>query len=352
MTSGPVSAIRYAVQSRELDFQFPDRLIATERKPASRVMLNERGVSTELAGIPALLERLNKGDCLVVNDTRVLRRRVFTESELEILFLAPVNTDRRAWRVLCPSSRWKEGAVQTLPEGVGLRLTERGRTQVVEADRALDDSYFERVGEMPLPPYIQKARGERHHRSSDPLDYQTGWARNDGSLAAPTASLHFSADDLARLELRGVSVARVTLHVGLGTFLPVTVEELDEHVMHGEVAIVTPEAWASIQAARKDGGRVWALGTTVTRTLESVALGKLSGSGLAGFAGETDLFIRPGYEWQVVDALLTNFHQPRSTLLALVAAFAGLENVKRAYAWAIEREFRLFSYGDLSAWIR
>lgn len=336
----------------ELDFPYPDHLIATEPKRPSRIMcVRPEGRPEELAGADALWAEFQPGDALVVNDTRVLRRRVFTETGLEILFLADL-AGRRRWSVLCPSSRWKEGFEQVLPGGVRLRLVERGRTQIVEASEALPESYFEEHGEMPLPPYIQKARGERHNRAGDSEVYQTAWAREDGSLAAPTASLHFSNEELAALERRGVRVVHMTLHVGLGTFLPVTAATLDEHVMHAELVEIKAEAWRVINETKMRGGHVWALGTTVARSLESAAHGRIPADGDGGLSGPTDLFIRPGFEWRVVDRLLTNFHQPRSTLLALVAAFAGLENVRRAYQWAIEREFRLFSYGDLSVWIK
>ncbi len=341
----------------DLDFTYPENLIAVEPQRPSRIMwVGQTDVDVkELSGMPELLSQFQAGDCLVINDTKVLKRRVFSESELEILFLAPVQAtgeagSLRKWQVLCPSSRWREGAVQVLPGGVELRLVSRGRTQVVEANRDLDASYFERLGEMPLPPYIQKARGERHNRSADESVYQTAWAKSAGSLAAPTASLHFSQDDLATLKARGVRVLTMTLHVGLGTFLPVTAPTLDEHVMHAEAVEISPETWQGIQAARASGNRVWALGTTVARSLESAAHGYLAATSDGGFVGSTDLFIRPGFEWRMVDRLLTNFHQPRSTLLALVAAFAGLEKVRSSYTWAMAREFRLFSYGDLSVW--
>lgn len=307
----------------------------------------------ELNPFEALLDEFRSGDLLVLNDSRVLRRRVFTlTSGLEILFLAPLNPERTLWRVLCPSSRWKQGVLEKIPEGIELELVERGRTQVLRASASLQETYFETHGEMPLPPYIQKARGERHNRQSDSLQYQTAWARRDGSLAAPTASLHFTPEHLEQLRKRGVRIETLTLHVGLGTFMPISVENLNEHVMHSETVMVPPQTWRAVLETRAQGGRVWGLGTTVTRALESSALGLLDGSEETGFAGETDLFIRPGHEWRVIDVLLTNFHQPRSTLYALVAAFAGLETVRNAYQWAMEREFRLFSYGDLSVWSR
>lgn len=339
----------------DLDFDYPELLVATERSPKSRIMWVEGGQPSEIAGISDLISHdrrsFQPGDLLVVNNTRVLKRRVFTESGLEILFIDS-NSDLTQWEVLCPASRWKSGAEQVLPGGVKLRLIARGKPQKVEADEPLNEAYFERHGEMPLPPYIQKARGERHNRADDSARYQTQWAERDGSLAAPTASLHFSKEDLELLKTRGVRVAEVTLHVGLGTFLPVSAENLEDHVMHAELSEVSSSTWNLIESAKADGKNIWALGTTVTRTLESVALGRLPKMADGSYRGETDLFIRPGFQFQVVDRLLTNFHQPRSTLLALVAAFAGLEVVRRSYKWAIEREFRLFSYGDLTVWIK
>lgn len=366
--------MRSRVQSIDLDFTFPEYLVATERSASSRVMFvddqrpnkatesDELAEPVELPGVSAILERLLPGDCLVINDSRVLRRRVFSRTGLEILFLSPLALvdsnenekieSRLTWRVLCPSSRWKANDIQELPDGVTLQIIERGRVQIVKASRALPETYFEKNGEMPLPPYIQKARADRHQRSTDPLKYQTQWAQKDGSLAAPTASLHFSIDDLKKLQERGVKVVSITLHVGLGTFLPIVTENLNDHVMHAEEVIITPEAWREVLRAKESGKKVWAMGTTVARTLESAACGRVQGNASDGFVGESDLFILPGFEWSVVDVLMTNFHQPKSTLMALVASFTGLEKVKAAYSWAIRREFRLFSYGDLSVWVR
>ena len=336
------------VNLEELDFPYPEALVATERQSESRVMwVGADADPVELPGTRAVVDLFEKGDCLVINDTRVMKRRVFTESGLEILFLRAES--ETTWQVLCPSSRWKAGQKQILPQGVELEIVARGIPQTVRADRPLTDEYFEKVGEMPLPPYIQKARGERHNREADRDAYQTAWAKNDGSLAAPTASLHFSHESLEALRAKGVNVVTLTLHVGLGTFLPINVQNLDEHTMHAEYVEIPEETWAAVDRCE---GRVWALGTTVTRSLESAAHGKLARKEGGGFFGETDLFIRPGFEFRAVDCILTNFHQPRSTLLALVAAFAGLERVKKSYSWAIEKGFRLFSYGDLSVWTK
>ncbi len=349
----------------ELDFEYPENLVATERAPTSRVLLTREPYQfQELGGgLKELTEFFEKGDVLVINDTKVLARRIFSEEGLEILFLAPVK-DETEWSVLCPSTRWKNGKLQTLPGGVTLELVARGRPQTVKANTQLTPEYFEKYGDLPLPPYIQKARDERKNRTQDKTQYQTAWAEKPGSLAAPTASLHFSNDDLAKLRAKGVVIKHVTLHVGLGTFLPVTTDTLEDHVMHAELAEIPYDTWQAILEAKAHGHHIWALGTTVTRTLESAAHGILPkvdqdivceyviGDSRALFFGDTKLFITPGFEFKIVDRLMTNFHQPRSTLIALVAAFAGLENVKRAYAWAIELGFRLFSYGDLSVWYK
>jgi S-adenosylmethionine:tRNA ribosyltransferase-isomerase len=349
----------------ELDFTYPESLVATERAPTSRVLLTRAPFQyQELKdGLHELLNFFEQGDVLVINDTKVLARRVFSESGLEILFLGS-NSDQTEWSVLCPSSRWKDGTSQTLPGGVTLELTARGRPQTVKASLPLTPEYFEANGDLPLPPYIQKARDERKNRAKDKTAYQTAWAEKPGSLAAPTASLHFSKEYLASLRERGVKVVQVTLHVGLGTFLPVTTDTLEDHVMHAELAEIPKDTWQTIIEAKARGHHIWALGTTVTRTLESAAGGLLAPveqdvaceyvieDSTAAFFGETKLFIQPGYQYKIVDRLLTNFHQPRSTLLALVAAFAGLASVKSAYGWAIDLGFRLFSYGDLSVWFK
>jgi S-adenosylmethionine:tRNA ribosyltransferase-isomerase len=317
-------------------------LIATEPKRPSRVLHWEAGRTTEIS-LQELLDIIPAGDVLVLNDTKVLKRRVFA-GDVEILFLSG---GPQTWEVLFPSAKMKVGDSLELPMGIKMTLSEKGRPQKVTVDKPLTEAYFEQVAELPLPPYIQKARGERHNVTDDTSWYQTAWAENPGSFAAPTASLHFSSEDIEKLKSRGVKVVSLTLHVGLGTFLPVSKQNLDEHKMHEEYVEISKDTWATVQAAP----HVWALGTTVTRALESAALRKLhEKNGI--FTGFTDLLIQPGFKWKVVDRLLTNFHQPESTLLALVAGFAGLENVFQAYKIAIEKRFRLFSYGDLSLWIR
>lgn len=331
-----------------LDFSYPESLIATERRDDSRVMWVEQGHPLEITK-DQLLEKIRPGDLVVLNETKVLRRRVFA-GELEILFLG--SQDGLTWEVLFPSRKMALGAQVELPTGHRFTLKQKGRPQLIELDRPLAEADFEACADLPLPPYIQKARGERRNRQEDPRWYQTEWAQNPGSLAAPTASFHFRNSDWAQLRRRGVRVEALTLHVGLGTFLPVTAEDLSQHEMHQEVVEIPAAVWIAVQETRRQGGRVWSLGTTVVRSLESAALGLLPQQTQGGFRGDTRLLIQPGFEWKVVDVLMTNFHQPRSTLLALVAAFAGLETVKACYSWAIEREFRLFSYGDLSVWTK
>lgn len=331
----------------DLDFSYPEELIATAPQRPSRVMWVQGQDEPQEITFQDLMARIPSGDILVVNNTRVLKRRVFA-GEVEILFLKQTNAQE--WEVLFPSKKYKIGSVLELPLGLSMTLLEKGRPQKVRLSEPVGEDYFQKVAELPLPPYIQKAREQRHTVEADESWYQTAWAKTPGSFAAPTASLHFSHKDMEELKARGVRVAEVTLHVGLGTFLPVTAEDLNDHDMHEEYVEVSAATWALIQETKTKGGHVWALGTTTTRSLESVGLGLLPGSAQTGFQGFTKLLIQPGYQFKVVDRLLTNFHQPQSTLLALVAGFSSLERVKACYQWAIERKFRLFSYGDLTCW--
>lgn len=332
----------------DLDYSFPPELIATEPLRPSRVMWVENNIPPQEITAVDLLSRIPAGDVLVINNSKVLPRRIFT-ADFEILFLH--SSDGKSWEVLFPSKGLKLGDRIELPEGKVAELIQKGRPQILRLESSLTEDYFQRVAQLPLPPYIQKARAERQPRSQDQKWYQTAWASQQGSMAAPTASLHFSLSDLAHLKSRGVQVVEMTLHVGLGTFLPVTTEDLDQHEMHAEFVEVPDSTWAQIQNAKQHGHKIWCLGTTVTRALESVALGLLPQNAQGDFCGSTRLMIQPGHQWQVVDRLLTNFHQPQSTLLALVSAFAGLQRVQSCYQWAIERRFRLFSYGDLSVWV-
>lgn len=335
----------------DLDFPFPAELIATTPERPSRVLWVDQQGPREIS-LQQLLEQIPSGDILVINDTRVLKRRVYSEEGLEILFLNPRSEDnRQEWEVLFPSRKVKMDQDLQLPRHVKMRLIQKGRPQWVRVSEPLTESYFEQVAELPLPPYIQQARGARHAVSQDQNWYQTAWSQVPGSLAAPTASLHFSADDLQNLRQRGVEVLTLTLHVGLGTFLPITVNDISQHQMHAEFVSMARSTWERIAQQRQCGKKVWALGTTATRALESAAQNHLTLKN-DRLEGWTDIFIQPGFEFQIIDRLMTNFHQPQSTLLALVGAFAGLDQVKACYSYAIERKFRLFSYGDLSVWIR
>jgi S-adenosylmethionine:tRNA ribosyltransferase-isomerase len=333
----------------DLQFEYPEELVATKPERPSRVLKIENGEFSEIS-LAQLISDIPAGDVLVVNNTKVLKRRVFA-GDLEILFLGKLNRPGEFWEVLFPSRKTKLDQTLELPLGVKMTLRQKGRPQVVEIDQTLDESYFEQVAELPLPPYIQKARGARHTVDADESWYQTAWAKEPGSFAAPTASLHFSDSDIQALQTRGVHICELTLHVGLGTFLPVTAEDLNDHDMHSEWVEIPKQTWEAIQKAKAQGRKIWSLGTTATRSLESAGKGLLkeSESGLQGF---TKLLIQPGYQWTTVDRLLTNFHQPESTLLALVAGFSDLNTVKSAYEYAISKRFRLFSYGDLSVWIK
>jgi S-adenosylmethionine:tRNA ribosyltransferase-isomerase len=331
----------------DLKYDYPEELVATEPQYPPRVMWVEQHKSSEIP-FAELLNKIPEGDVLVVNNTKVLKRRVFA-GELEILFLKALNaTD---WEVLFPSRKYKLEEEIALPDGVTMKLIQKGRPQVVRLSQVVDEEYFAKNGELPLPPYIQKARNARHTVGADESWYQTAFAKEAGSFAAPTASLHFREKDLEILKSRGVKIVELTLHVGLGTFLPVTADDLDQHDMHEEYVEISPATWAEIMTAKKSGRHVWTLGTTATRSVESAANGLLKGSDAEGFSGFTKLLIQPGYSWKIADRILTNFHQPESTLLALVSGFSSLETVKACYSWAIERKFRLFSYGDLSVWI-
>ncbi|WP_291515473.1 tRNA preQ1(34) S-adenosylmethionine ribosyltransferase-isomerase QueA [Bdellovibrio sp. ArHS] len=332
----------------DLDYTFPEELIATSPQRPSRVMWVGHGRPQEIS-LQDLMARIPAGDVLVVNNTRVLKRRVFA-GDVEILFLKQLQA--LEWEVLFPSKKYKVGAVLELPLGLSMTLLEKGRPQKVRLSQEVQEDYFQKVAELPLPPYIQKARDQRHTVEADESWYQTAWAKSPGSFAAPTASLHFSAQDMETLKAQGVVIGEVTLHVGLGTFLPVTAEDLNDHDMHEEYVEIPAATWEVVNNTRKKGGKVWSLGTTTTRSLESAAQGLLQGNSSEGFRGFTKLLIQSGYQFKVVDRLLTNFHQPQSTLLALVAGFSSLETVKACYHWAIERKFRLFSYGDLSCWTR
>jgi S-adenosylmethionine:tRNA ribosyltransferase-isomerase len=335
------------------DYAIPDALIAREpaaRREAARLLVVGAGDLLEdrtFADFPALLRA---GDVLAINETRVVRARLHAIRDsggggAELLLLRP-----RAQAAFDPSAREWLALVRPgrkLRAGVRLHVGAAGATiievladgpRVVRFDDGVDvGALLEAHGELPLPPYVGAGDDARAER------YQTVFARVPGSVAAPTASLHFTHDVLAAIRARGVVVAPLVLDVGIGTFRPMTGATVDEHVIHAERYAIPGATAEAIAAAKREGRRVIAAGTTVLRALEGAALHR--GAVVAG-EGETDLFVTPGFDFRVVDALLTNFHLPRSTLLVLVSAFAGYARVRRAYAQAIERQYRFFSFGD------
>ncbi|MEN6627104.1 MAG: tRNA preQ1(34) S-adenosylmethionine ribosyltransferase-isomerase QueA [Candidatus Sumerlaeia bacterium] len=342
------------------DFQYhlPPELIAThpaERRDASRLMrLDRAGGAVEHHVFSDLPGLLRPGDCLVINDSRVIPARVWAErrggGRTELLLIAPGGEG--VWEALArPARRLVPGTRLTLPGNAGEVevIGGEGRSRLVRFHTAEPlEQFLARAGEMPLPPYIlreRQARGEAPHATeADRERYQTVYAREQGSIAAPTAGLHFTPELLAEIEKRGIEIRRVTLHVGIGTFEPIEVDDLADHKMHTELYEISAENAAAIEAARIDPDRrVVAVGTTAIRTLESCAArhGRIQAD-----ADSTALFIQPGFKFQVIGAMVTNFHLPASTLLILISAFAGRENVLAAYAEAVREKYRFFSYGD------
>ena len=329
----------------DLDYPLPEALIAQQPAPervAARLLLLDRGGAAlrhaRVADLPALLRA---GDVLVLNDTRVIPARVRgrrpSGGRLEVLFVAPLGEEGE-WEVLVRGApRAGERVHLAGDEGKWVAPLGDGRWRL---RLALDEpalAWLERVGEVPLPPYVRRAP-----TPADRERYQTVYARAPGAVAAPTAGLHLTRELLGAIAAAGVRVATLTLHVGPGTFLPIRTADLDRHVMVPERFEIPPPTVEAIAAARTAGGRVVAVGTTTVRALESAG----ADGALHAGPGAAALFIRPGHRFRLVDALLTNFHLPRSTLLALVAAFAGWERVRAAYAEAVRLGYRFYSYGD------
>jgi len=346
----------------DFDFDLPEELIAQEppaERGQSRMLVVDRSGDvlrdSQFSQFPALLR---EGDLLVLNDSRVIPARLYARRTLrrekekptgriEVMLTEPVGDNR--WHALVrPGRKVAIGERLVFPAADGAIVLE---AEVIErgefGDRLLEfapvEDFFgvlERIGHMPLPPYIHRDDAE-----ADRERYQTVFSRDPGSVAAPTAGLHFTPQILDRIAARGVEVARVTLHVGLGTFAPLRVERVDEVRLHRERYTIASEAADSLNRARSEGRRIVAVGTTVVRTLESAAL-RAESAPFAAHSGETEIFISPGFKFRVVGALLTNFHLPQSSLLMLVSAFAGRGRVLAAYRHAVERRYRFFSYGD------
>jgi len=341
------------------DYELPPRLIAQRplaRRDSSRLLVLDRTTgTTDHRRFDQLVQLVRRGDLLVLNDTRVVPARLVgrkaTGGRVELLLVERLEATARGavWRCWLKASRKPEpGSQLAFPEG--LRATVLARAGAdwrvgLECDEGPLDTRLEQAGWPPLPPYIR--RDDDGPDNEDRRRYQTVFARRPGAIAAPTAGLHFTESLLARLRDAGVEQAWLTLHVGLGTFQPVTVERVEDHRMHEERFDLPITAARAVAATRERGGRVIAVGTTVVRTLEQCA----AGDGLVRAAGgRSALFIYPGFRFRVVDAMITNFHLPRSTLLMLVSAFAGRERVLAAYRSAVAEEYRFYSYGD-AMWI-
>ncbi|MCP4470632.1 MAG: tRNA preQ1(34) S-adenosylmethionine ribosyltransferase-isomerase QueA [Gammaproteobacteria bacterium] len=329
----------------DFDYDLPEALIAqaplAEREASRMLLVDPRQQDICDRQFTDLTDLVDPGDLLVFNDTRVIPARLFgrksTGGKVEVM-VERVLDDNRLLAHLRASKAPKTGAEFILENKIECRML--GREQdlfVLGQGQGAWLDLLDRYGHMPLPPYIQ-----RSDESSDRERYQTVYASNPGAVAAPTAGLHFDTAMLESLQQRGVACARLTLHVGAGTFQPVRGDDIDSHVMHPERIEVSQSLVDAIAQTRTRGGCVVAIGTTVVRSLETAA----AGGKLAAFDGDSRLFIKPGYCFRVVDAMLTNFHLPRSTLLMLVSAFAGTELVRRAYAHAVAQQYRFFSYGD------
>jgi S-adenosylmethionine:tRNA ribosyltransferase-isomerase len=340
----------------DFDYELPEDRIAQhplERRDRSRLMVLDR-ITGDFShrSFHELPELLRPGDAVILNDTKVLPARLLGRKgsgglvELLLLERGGEAGGNPIWRCLIQASRKPAHGMMLHFEG-GLQAEVLGREEEewlveLKAEGGHVGALLERIGKMPLPPYIKRPEGEPAP-VNDRERYQTVYAKREGAVAAPTAGLHFSADTLDALRARGVSLAYLTLHVGLGTFQPVRVNRVEEHRIHDEWFDLPQEAVAAVARARERGGRVVAVGTTVVRALEFCAAGE---GRVSSRSGRCDLFIYPGYQFQVVDVMLTNFHLPRSTLLMLVSAYAGRKRLLSAYAAAITAGYRFYSYGD------
>ncbi|HFI0292978.1 TPA: tRNA preQ1(34) S-adenosylmethionine ribosyltransferase-isomerase QueA [Streptococcus suis] len=337
------------MNTADFDFYLPEELIAQvplEQRDSSRLLVVDRttGKMTD-SHFDHIIDELEPGDALVMNNTRVLPARLYghkpdTQGHVELLLLK--NTQGDQWEVLAkPAKRLKVGTKVAFGDG---RLTATIVEELEHGGRIVEFSYegifleiLESLGEMPLPPYI-------HEKLEDRERYQTVYAKENGSAAAPTAGLHFTQELLERIEAKGVKLVYLTLHVGLGTFRPVSVDNVEEHEMHSEFYHLSAEAALTLNEVKENGGRIVAVGTTSIRTLETIG-NKFDGR-LEADSGWTNIFIKPGYEFRIIDAFSTNFHLPKSTLVMLVSAFAGRELTLAAYQHAVEERYRFFSFGD------
>ncbi len=331
-------------------YDLPEELIAQDPlkdRASSRLMVLDKNTGEiEHKIFHDIIDYLNPGDCLVINDTKVIPARLIGEKEgtgaaIEVLLLKRREDSESTWEVLVkPGKKAKIGTRISFGNGklIGevIDIVDEGNRVIRFEFDGIFEEILDELGQMPLPPYIT-------HKLEDKNRYQTVYAKHEGSAAAPTAGLHFTTELLEKIKEKGINIARVTLHVGLGTFRPVKVENVLEHHMHSEFYMVSKEAADIINNTKKNGGRIIAVGTTSTRTLESVAD---ENGFVKECSGWTQIFIYPGYKFKAIDALITNFHLPESTLVMLVSALAGRENILHAYEVAVEDKYRFFSFGD------
>lgn len=333
---------------KDFDYYLPEELIAQdplEDRSSSRLMILDKKTGEIRHSIfKNIIEELNPGDCLVINNTKVIPARLYgakvgTDAKIEVLLLK--RKENNIWEVLVkPGKKAKIGTKISFGGGklIGtvVDIVEEGNRLIQFSYEGIFEEVLDELGQMPLPPYIT-------HQLKDKNRYQTVYAKYDGSAAAPTAGLHFTKELLKEIQAKGVTVASVTLHVGLGTFRPVKVENVLEHHMHSEFFMIEESEAKKINDAKAAGGRIISVGTTSCRTLESAAdeNGKLKAT-----SGWTDIFIYPGYSFKIIDALITNFHLPQSTLVMLVSALAGREHILAAYEEAVKERYRFFSFGD------
>lgn len=336
------------MKTSDFYFDLPQELIAQdplEDRSSSRLLVMDKQTGEiEHHIFREIIDYLHPGDCLVINDTKVIPARLYgskigTDARIEVLLLKRKEND--VWETLVkPGKKAKPGTKISFGEGllVGevIDVVEEGNRLIRFSYEGIFEEILDRLGQMPLPPYIT-------HQLKDKNRYQTVYAKHDGSAAAPTAGLHFTPKLLAQIEEKGVKIAHVTLHVGLGTFRPVKVEDVTEHHMHSEFFIVEESQAKLINDTKAAGGRVISVGTTSCRTLESAAD---ENGQVRAKSGWTDIFIYPGYRFKVIDCLITNFHLPESTLLMLVSALAGKEHILKAYDTAVKERYRFFSFGD------
>ena len=332
----------------DFNYELPERLIAQhpydKRDEARLMVLNKENKTVEHKVFKDVIDYLNPGDCLVINNTKVIPARLYgkkdTGANVEFLLLKRLDGD--CWEAMVrPGSKLKAGAKVIFGDGLlkstVLEVLENGNRKVEFEYNGIFNEILDKIGLMPLPPYITEATRD------DNSKYQTVYAKYDGSAAAPTAGLHFTEELLEKIKEKGIEVANVTLHVGIGTFRPVKVENVEEHQMHSEHYYIKQEDVEKINKAKKNGNRVIACGTTSCRVLESVA----DENGLMKeVEGDTSIFIYPGYKFKCIDALITNFHLPESTLIMLVSTLAGKEFIMNAYNEAVKEEYKFFSFGD------